>query len=236
MEPVSYRDGKQVWQCSSCRYFKTSAGFHERPKYSAHGREVAYQCKACKKERDRSSEVWRRAFKKHGVVCASCDRPRKLATATECAACLKGRGLRVCRGCKETKLALLDFRFENRTCLECQAPSPEAQAVLDRKLKSKELLASLPPAERELHQYLEKKYGLSLAQYRNLEHDQDGVCKVCKTKPKGRLVVDHDHATGSVRGLLCSQCNTGLGMFRDSPDLLAAAAGYLTSQRADCAA
>lgn len=57
---------------------------------------------------------------------------------------------------------------------------------------------------------------------------QGGVCAICKEKPKnGRLAIDHLHGTDKVRGLLCSPCNTALGLFKDDPERLAAAIEYL---------
>lgn len=57
---------------------------------------------------------------------------------------------------------------------------------------------------------------------------QDYRCAVCGEPPtRRRLDVDHDHKTGAVRGLLCSDCNIALGKFRDDPDRLRAAADYL---------
>jgi hypothetical protein len=50
-------------------------------------------------------------------------------------------------------------------------------------------------------------------------------CVICGNK--GKLVVDHDHKTGQVRGMLCNHCNRGLGHFRDDPTLLEFAAQYL---------
>ena len=58
---------------------------------------------------------------------------------------------------------------------------------------------------------------------------QDYLCAICKGGPdgRGRLHVDHDHESGRVRGLLCSNCNLGLGKFKDDPALVREAARYL---------
>jgi hypothetical protein len=54
---------------------------------------------------------------------------------------------------------------------------------------------------------------------------QGGLCAICRTAPA--VHVDHDHATGAVRALLCFNCNGGLGQFKDDPLLLHAAAYYV---------
>ena len=77
-----------------------------------------------------------------------------------------------------------------------------------------------------------KKYGLTEEGYSKLVAAQGGVCAICKQPPSGngpnkRLVVDHHHASGQVRGLLCGPCNCAIGLFKDDPDLLAAAIRYL---------
>ena len=80
-----------------------------------------------------------------------------------------------------------------------------------------------------------KRYGISLAQFDAMLEAQDGKCAVCgSTSPggkHGRFAVDHNHATGVVRGLLCWMCNAAIGMLRDSPDAAAGAARYLTKWR-----
>lgn len=70
-----------------------------------------------------------------------------------------------------------------------------------------------------------KVYKMSVADYQKMWNSQDGKCAICDTSEK--LDVDHDHATGKVRALLCQAHNKGLGLFTDSPDLLERAASYL---------
>lgn len=67
-------------------------------------------------------------------------------------------------------------------------------------------------------------------QYNLMLKKQKGLCWICKDPPgKQRLALDHCHKTNRVRGLLCSACNTGLGLFKDKPGVLLRAARYLRS-------
>lgn len=79
-----------------------------------------------------------------------------------------------------------------------------------------------------LLEYLSTKYGLKIADYDALLRSQDGVCAVCRQPPKPgrRLHVDHDHATGAVRALLCSPCNAALGLMDENPLFLHDLANY----------
>lgn len=79
---------------------------------------------------------------------------------------------------------------------------------------------------------LKARYGLDLAVFDKLLEEQQGrcpICAVCLTFGRGASAahVDHDHETGRVRGLLCSNCNRGLGCFKDSPEALTRALQYL---------
>lgn len=74
-------------------------------------------------------------------------------------------------------------------------------------------------------------YGITLEQYNIQLLNQNGSCSICKKNPsKKRLVVDHCHKSGAVRGLLCDMCNWGLGQFRDDTGLLKEAIEYLNSK------
>jgi recombination endonuclease VII len=72
----------------------------------------------------------------------------------------------------------------------------------------------------------DKVYRLSLVDYGAMRKRQNGVCAICKRSDQA-LCVDHCHACGKVRGLLCGKCNSVLGFCGDSPAHLLAAAAYL---------
>jgi|SRR5579863_3889308 len=74
------------------------------------------------------------------------------------------------------------------------------------------------------------KYGITTEQFLILNNQQDGLCAICGGPPgrrKTRLCVDHDHKTGKVRGLLCNDCNNGLGRFKDDTAIVSKALAYL---------
>lgn len=68
-------------------------------------------------------------------------------------------------------------------------------------------------------------HGLTLAELRAMEDRQGQACAICQRKVP--LHIDHDHVTETVRGLLCSTCNTGLGKLGDSAENLRRALAYL---------
>jgi hypothetical protein len=72
---------------------------------------------------------------------------------------------------------------------------------------------------------LKNLYGISREDYSALILVQNKCCAICRLELK--LSIDHCHRTNRVRGLLCKNCNTALGMLKDSPQLLRAAADYL---------
>jgi len=71
------------------------------------------------------------------------------------------------------------------------------------------------------------KYGITLSQYDEMFNKQNGRCAICGLTSKANLSVDHNHSTGTVRGLLCNNCNRGIGYLKDSIELLASANSYL---------
>jgi hypothetical protein len=82
---------------------------------------------------------------------------------------------------------------------------------------------------------LRRMYGMELHQYETLFKQQNHVCAICQQPEKAldkdggprRMPVDHCHATGKVRGLLCTSCNRAIGMFKDDPKILQKAIDYL---------
>jgi len=119
-------------------------------------------------------------------------------------------GMKQCRGCEET-LSVGRFR-------------PLAQRTLDGRTRYQPRCRECESAYHRL-KHRERKYGMTADEFVMAVLEQGGACHLCGRV--GDLCVDHDHATGVRRRLLCSNCNSGLGMLQDDPDLLRRAADYL---------
>ena len=91
--------------------------------------------------------------------------------------------------------------------------------------------------EYERNYNLNRRYGISAEQYDEMLKRQDYKCKICGSPdPKGRgnrFSVDHCHSSNRVRGLLCQECNQGLGKFKDDISLLAKAILYLNEEESN---
>ena len=77
-------------------------------------------------------------------------------------------------------------------------------------------------------------FGITPEDYDRLHESQNGLCAVCHRPESAvlhgkvkRLAIDHDHETGAIRGLLCTRCNTALGLLQDDLDNIAALWAYL---------
>jgi hypothetical protein len=78
--------------------------------------------------------------------------------------------------------------------------------------------------------YIQWRYGITTVEYNNMFTAQNGKCAICgkhQSELTKTLAVDHDHKSSVVRGLLCQNCNAGIGFLNDDVDIIRAAADYL---------
>lgn len=80
--------------------------------------------------------------------------------------------------------------------------------------------------DRARNSYYLKTYGISLEEYNNMFEEQEGKCAICG-KYYTTLHVDHNHKTGDLRGLLCRNCNVGIGLLHEDREILINALDYL---------
>lgn len=139
--------------------------------------------------------------------------------------------MKICYSCKKPG----EFNKSSRKkdgldvyCKACRKAKRDADKV-NENLRSKKFKLENPLYMREYT--LMRKYGITIEQYDTMFMSQDGKCKICTSTNPGKnqlyFAVDHDHSTGEVRGLLCSNCNLGLGLFHDDKEILAKAVEYL---------
>lgn len=124
---------------------------------------------------------------------------------------------RICKNCgREFEALAIKVRQGNGLfcCRECY--------------NSYRKLHSYDPKERNKLYQKKTKYGLSEEEYKSFFIKQSNKCAICGESFDVVVpMVDHDHVTGTVRGLLCSKCNTLLGMAKDNIAILENAIKYL---------
>lgn len=117
--------------------------------------------------------------------------------------------------------------FKDKQCKNCSASfSPKAP--------SEHYCSDVCKDTGITNAYLKRNYGITIDYYNRMYTEQHGLCKLChkegftmKDTHKVKLVVDHCHSTGNVRGLLCHNCNRALGLLKDDIDTLERAIEYL---------
>ncbi len=142
---------------------------------------------------------------------------------------------------------MIDKREKARLrAAEWRARNPEKAKEISRRANAKkraenpEVIRAYNQAYREKNRQAlcdaerERKFGISRQEYAELFHSQNGTCAICcqpETATRmGKikaLAVDHSHVTGKVRGLLCSDCNMGIGKLKDDRNIILNAVKYL---------
>jgi len=139
----------------------------------------------------------------------------------------KGKNTKCCSGKCNSKL------YAKNNPEKCR--ETKRNTTKKRKAKNPELFLEKKRMEGKRNQkwtYIKRKYGLTKEEYFNLIESQNNRCKICNNILEGRDThVDHCHTTGRVRGILCFNCNVGLGNFKDSIQFLYNAIHYLEQNK-----
>lgn len=135
-----------------------------------------------------------------------------------------------CKDCRKNKRTI-DYSAEEIRCKGCDRKLPKTEEFFYTYKKSPwgfRPRCRSCMRRKSMNNHYNVRYNLSLEDVENIKVSKDNQCEICSNDVE-RLVVDHDHSTGDFRGILCDRCNTGLGNFKDSPQLLINAIGYLTN-------
>ena len=117
----------------------------------------------------------------------------------------------------------------NKICVGCETPLTDKNCCTYN-FKAKDYRCTSCSNKRRFY----IKYGIAYSMYESICVDQNGACAIGGQPPIGKfpiLVVDHDHTTGKIRGLLCGTCNSGLGMLKDSAVIAYQAWQYLLTYK-----
>lgn len=143
--------------------------------------------------------------------------------------------MKTCKKCNQ-ELNPTEFAKDSRTydklskrCLSCKEKDEKASQTRRQRFYREN------KGKDRRKEWLKYFYNITVDQYYDMLEKQQHSCKICGSKEDGTkkttLCVDHCHTTGAVRGLLCHSCNTALGHFKDSTEILQKAVEYLNENR-----
>jgi hypothetical protein len=109
-------------------------------------------------------------------------------------------------------------KYLHSRCKECDHARNRVYHNKNREKITKQMLVS----------HRRRLYGITEEEYNNMILSQNNLCAICNRPSNKTLHVDHNHTTGKIRGLLCSNCNTGIGFFNEDIFALTKAIEYLS--------
>lgn len=176
-------------------------------------------CVACKKKsQDKSRAKFRAGLS-----------PSQQKPCSRCKTADRELGYSHCAECRKKIAQESTLRCADRPCRVCKVNSRYRHST-GVETKCYDCILNDP---KRIEGQLKKKYGMTLSEYRALYDAQNGQCAICNRKERAvtksvlGLVVDHDHISGKVRGLLCSYCNQSVGLIDDDPKIADEMASYL---------
>jgi hypothetical protein len=185
------------------------------------------KCKKCERELPeenfRKDSKWYKNRNGRISICKECEYGHIPQTLK-----LKYATTKVCLECKEEKpieaFGYTKKPYRNSYCKTCKNKKREANGRINGRNKKRDTYKRM------------KKFGISVEEYNGMLEEQNNKCEICgihiedyknSSKIPRNFAVDHNHITGEVRGLLCSNCNTALGSFKENLEALQKAIDYL---------
>jgi hypothetical protein len=164
----------------------------------------------------------------HEYYCRACRKEHQLKKNAKA---ITKRGTKQCLDCRKVK-DLSEFSEDHRNrdklsskCIECYNSIKQEKQVRD---KTRDLAYKI---SKHQARHMRSRHRITEQEYYEMHEAQKGLCAICGRPElksmKSMLCVDHNHRTGEIRGLLCNNCNLGIGYLEDNPEYLFKAIEYL---------
>ncbi len=203
--------------CGKCLTSKPREDYFNKDKSQQDG--YCRYCKSCRREK---RQKWYAEHKEEKAASDKAYRERNREAYSESR-----------RQYRKANAEQIKAYFRNRTLNDPEYAERKRKTSRQWEIANPEKKLARSRAYNAKHRYrnhLRYHYGLTLEMYNAMVAAQGGRCAICNGEPTGRrkkLLVDHNHATGKVRQLLCYKCNLIVGVFETSFDLIAKASEYI---------